>query len=310
MPTLIIAHANCEAVTERLKELRGYGFSEIYIFVDGYTDNGSVKKSLQRSNLIDMLHAELKNAKDLRIFFSETNLGVGIAVPAAVDWFFQQVEYGLVLEDDCSLLPFAKHVLDYCEMNISLINDSVVSLSSPFTTPFEQPENMHIELIEAQLFTSWGWICHRDTWQRVALREISLTEVTRAAFRVGGVSRKENFWLYLSWSDIWLSLRKNQKKLWAFRFTILLVLFSIRVTYPNVKAVQHSPDGSGTNVKLLPKWDRQEVTLNRPLFNPSSSHLQKSNSLDLYLIKNVQGASFISLITRLTYRIAKKMRIK
>jgi hypothetical protein len=310
MPALIIAHSNCEAVKKRLTELRIYGINEIYIFVDGFIDHGSSERFLQRTSLIKMLKGESQVAKDLKVYFSETNLGVGIAVPRAVDWFFQQVDYGLVLEDDCSLLPFAKQVFDYCGANTSFIDSSVVCLSSPFSTLATDSNINPLELIESQLFTSWGWICHRKTWERVALREITWIEVSRAAFRVSSISRMENFWLFLSWTDIWLSLRKNQRKLWAFRFTILLILLNVRINYPNVKGVQHSPNGSGTNVKVLPEWDDQKKVFNRLLYTPNSNQSQNTASLDIYLVKHIQGASFISLITRFTYKLAKRVRIK
>ena len=310
MPALVIAHANCEAVRERLEELRGYGINEIYIFVDGYTDNGSSAKFSERTSLIEMLNGELQIAKDIKVYFNETNLGIGIAVPRAVNWFFQQVDYGLVLEDDCSLLPFAKKVFDYCGANTSFIDSSVICLSSPFSKLITDSNANPFELIESQLFTSWGWICHRKTWEGVALREITWIEVSRAAFRVSSISRMENFWLFLSWTDIWLSLRKNQRKLWAFRFTILLILLDVKINYPNAKGVQHSPNGNGTNVKVLPKWDDQKAVFNRLLFTPNSNHLQNTVSLDGYLVKQIQGASFISLITRFMYKLAKMVQIK
>jgi hypothetical protein len=310
MPALVITHTDCEAVKERLRELRNHGINQIYIFVDGYNNNQNPDNFIQRTNLIEMLKSELRMCNDLEIYFSKSNLGVGIAIPTAVNWFFRKIEYGLVLEDDCSVLPFAQQVLDYIEQNVDCLNDSVVCLSSPILRSKNQSEVDPIELIDSQLFTSWGWICHRKTWQRIALREINLFEVCKAAFRVRNTSRIVNFWLCLSWSDIWLSLRKHQNKLWAFRFTILLILLNVRIYYPNGKGVQHSPGSSGTNVKRLPAWDHPEAGLDYLMSSEDSLQIPTANSLNVYLSKNVQGASFVGLATRFLFKVAKKLGIK
>ena len=38
---------------------------------------------------------------ELKLFFSGKNLGCQVAMKGAIDWFFLNVEYGIILEDDC-----------------------------------------------------------------------------------------------------------------------------------------------------------------------------------------------------------------
>ena len=38
---------------------------------------------------------------DVKTRFHETNLGCGIAPSTAIDWFFEHIDQGIILEDDC-----------------------------------------------------------------------------------------------------------------------------------------------------------------------------------------------------------------
>ncbi|MDR1223794.1 MAG: hypothetical protein LBL07_13095 [Tannerella sp.] len=52
---------------------------------------------------------------ELKTLFREKNLGCKIAVSEAITWFFEQEEYGVILEDDClpdlSFFPFCEELL-------------------------------------------------------------------------------------------------------------------------------------------------------------------------------------------------------
>lgn len=309
MPALIIAFINYEAVKMRLEELRAFGIHEIYIYVDGYNHDGDIQRLQQRKRLIEMLEKELTLSRLSKVYFCETNTGVGIAVPAAVDWFFQNVEYGMILEDDCSLLPHAREILGDINAEKSSLVDAIVCLSNPLPITLSHSDDIQILFIESQLFTSWGWICYRKTWERIELRNISLMQVIQAALGVHNISRIVKFWLCLSWIDIWFSLRQNQNRLWAFRFTVLSILAGVQIHYPAIKTVQHLPSLNGTNVRAIPEWDNQGIESVRSFADQPPSRIQNSRLLDNYLVKNIQGASFISFSTRFAYRLVRKVKI-
>src|SRR5665811_1483368 len=49
---------------------------------------------------------------ELKTLFRERNLGCGLAVSGAISWCFDQVEEGIILEDDCLPHP---DFFPYCE---------------------------------------------------------------------------------------------------------------------------------------------------------------------------------------------------
>lgn len=52
---------------------------------------------------------------EVKTLFRNENLGCGLAVSSAINWFFEQVEEGIILEDDClpdvSFFPFCSELL-------------------------------------------------------------------------------------------------------------------------------------------------------------------------------------------------------
>jgi len=53
---------------------------------------------------------------ELKTLFRDKNLGCKLAVSSAITWFFEQVEQGIILEDDClpdpSFFPFCEELLE------------------------------------------------------------------------------------------------------------------------------------------------------------------------------------------------------
>jgi hypothetical protein len=53
---------------------------------------------------------------EVKTLFRKENLGCGLAVCSAISWFFEQVEEGIILEDDClpdiSFFPYCSELLD------------------------------------------------------------------------------------------------------------------------------------------------------------------------------------------------------
>ncbi len=100
---------------------------------------------------------------EVKTLYREENLGCGFAVCSAISWFFEQVEEGIVLEDDClpeiSFFPFCSELLSrYKE------DESVYIISGT---------NMQNGIIrgDASYFFSnypitWGWASWRRAWNK------------------------------------------------------------------------------------------------------------------------------------------------
>ena len=81
-----------------LKVLRKYNVNKIYISQDGYSgDNHLI---IKRHNKVKKIIKRFGNKKKFKTNFFKKNLGKQIAPPKGIDWFFKNVDKGVILEDD------------------------------------------------------------------------------------------------------------------------------------------------------------------------------------------------------------------
>jgi hypothetical protein len=99
---------------------------------------------------------------EAHFLFRDSNLGCGKGVSAAINWFFEHVEQGIILEDDCypadDFFPFMESLLDKYTHNdrvmmISGNNFQQGQQRSPYSYFFSRA--CHI----------WGWATWRRAWQ-------------------------------------------------------------------------------------------------------------------------------------------------
>jgi len=103
---------------------------------------------------------------EIKTLFREENLGCKYAVSGAIDWFFENEEQGIILEDDC--LP-SQSFFWYCEELLNKYReDQRVFLISGYN---REDEWKHSE--NDYFFSSyggiWGWASWRRAWQNYDL---------------------------------------------------------------------------------------------------------------------------------------------
>lgn len=96
---------------------------------------------------------------DLRTRFREKNLGCREGMIDAVSWFFDQVEQGVILEDDC--VP-SEHFFTYAADVFSAFSDNRRFMQLSGYAHVENPEGSVYFL---PLTSSWGWGTTRRVWQ-------------------------------------------------------------------------------------------------------------------------------------------------
>ncbi|AFM02722.1 hypothetical protein Fleli_0227 [Bernardetia litoralis DSM 6794] len=95
-------------VFEKIKEAQP---RYLYIAADGTRQNkeGEAQKcQLVRDYVINNINWEC----EVKTLFRDENLGCARAVSSAIDWFFENVEEGIILEDD---ILFSPYFLKFCE---------------------------------------------------------------------------------------------------------------------------------------------------------------------------------------------------
>jgi hypothetical protein len=99
-----------ERVFEQIREIKP---TRLYVAADGAREGriDEARRCAETRAIIERIDWKC----DLKTLFRDKNLGCKIAVSEAITWFFEQEEYGVILEDDClpdlSFFPFCEELL-------------------------------------------------------------------------------------------------------------------------------------------------------------------------------------------------------
>ena len=97
---------------------------------------------------------------DVKTLFREQNLGCGKGVSSAITWFFENVEEGIILEDDClpsiSFFPFCSELLERYRNN-----DNVFVISG---NNFQNKKRGKASYYFSAYGHVWGWASWRRAW--------------------------------------------------------------------------------------------------------------------------------------------------
>jgi len=99
---------------------------------------------------------------EVKTLFRDKNLGCKIAVSYAIDWFFENVEEGIILEDDClpsqSFFWFCQELLKKYKTDMR-----VWHIAGRNNLGIYQPE--HYDYYFATGGSIWGWATWRNRWE-------------------------------------------------------------------------------------------------------------------------------------------------
>jgi hypothetical protein len=99
---------------------------------------------------------------EVKTLFREENLGCKMAVSSAITWFFEQVEYGIILEDDC--LPHPSF-FTYCEELLIRYKDDtrIGHIGGRCSLPGVIEKGLSYDFCSVSHI--WGWASWRRVWQ-------------------------------------------------------------------------------------------------------------------------------------------------
>lgn len=106
--------------------------------------------------------------------YAEKNLGLKERFRSGLDWFFENVEAGIILEDDClpnpSFFRFASEMLERYKDNERIMIISGDKFLSDF--------NIKDSYLFSRYFPIWGWATWRRAWKKydVAIESWKLSE--------------------------------------------------------------------------------------------------------------------------------------
>lgn len=154
IPVLVIAFNRPSETTVILDQLANIApESPFYIWQDGCKRGNNIdEKYMQTREIIKVFAAQRPNTN---LMLNDNNMGCRVSVKKAIDWFFSNVDFGIICEDDIMIssqfFDFVARYKPWCEQygNVGVIGGhSLIFHDTPFL-------NMHGSV--------WGWA----SWSRI-----------------------------------------------------------------------------------------------------------------------------------------------
>lgn len=213
-PVLLITFNRPEHTRKVLSAILSSEVKELYVFQDGMReDNVADKEKCQK--VCEVIQELTTSANvNLHTFYSDKNLGCGPGPAAAISWFFENVEQGIILEDDCLPHP---DFFPYCEELLEKYKeDNSVFCISGDNWQSRQIGNGSYYLVSGHHSTC-GWAGWRRSFESFDYNLESLSEKEfRKIIKYYTCDLKQKQY----WLEIFRMVKKNQmnNSCWDYQF--------------------------------------------------------------------------------------------
>jgi hypothetical protein len=159
LPVLIVCYLRPKDLETILEKNLSSG-RKIYVFIDKCHDKN---KTLNEE--VITLAKKYEITHDIKVKISEVNLGVGRAVPVAINWIAKNENYFIVLEDDCHLNSEGYKFLD---KNFTKLDHeiSIICATSPWDIETNSKDLNHNSLSSYPLIS--GWATSSKCWSEIS----------------------------------------------------------------------------------------------------------------------------------------------
>ena len=167
-PILLLVFNRPDTTAKVFEQIRAIKPRQLFIAADGARKNNVAdieKCAAVRKMVVEGVDWDC----EVQTLFREENLGCGVGPAQAITWFFQQVEEGIILEDDC--LP-SKAFFEYCSVMLNRYRSNKDIFHISGHNPLEAYQSNESFLLSKYSFI-WGWATWRHAWEKY---DYSLTQ--------------------------------------------------------------------------------------------------------------------------------------
>jgi GR25 family glycosyltransferase involved in LPS biosynthesis len=228
-PVLFLIFNRPDTTKQVFEAIREYRPKQLFIAADGARNEKELKLCNETRDIVKNIDWDCK----VETLFREENLGCRNAVSSAIDWFFENVEDGIILEDDClpnqSFFTFCEDMLDKYknDENIMHIGGNNFQLGRRVTKN---------DYYFSKLNHVWGWATWKKSWQKYQI-EMEELEPFFKNRKIEKIFKNRKIIKY--WSDIFKNVKNKKIDTWAYQWTYSLWLNDGLSILPSKNLVQN-----------------------------------------------------------------------
>lgn len=299
-PILLIIFNRPQETAEVLKAIKKARPHKIFIAADGPRPNNPEDEyncQLTRKAVEDGIDWPCEK----KFLFQSKNLGCRLAVSSALDWFFTEVEEGIILEDDCLPHP---DFFNFCDELLKKYR--------------QKQEIMHIsgnnflfnkiKITDDYYFSHiphiWGWATWRRAWNKYDVKMTDWPEFKQKN-RLGSIFPQRRF--SLGWTRTFDYVYQNKVDTWDYQWTYAIIKNGGYCLTPAVNLVSNIGfSKSATHTKGQNKFSnlptRNLTIKNHPI------QIKYQDRADAYIMRNNFNFSVVRKIINLGSSLWNKIK--
>jgi hypothetical protein len=161
-PVLVLGYRRPDLVAEVMRTVAEAKPRQLFLACDG-----PHSERPEEAALVAATRAEMESAItwdcEVRLRYSDTNQGCRLGVQRAISWFFEEVDEGIILEDDCVPHP---EFFPYCAQLLDRYRDDVrVMHISGDSSLLHPASGLSASYTFSKQPLVWGWATWRRSWK-------------------------------------------------------------------------------------------------------------------------------------------------
>lgn len=278
-------------VFEEIKKIKP---TKLFVAADGPRNEDESKKCEKTREIIKKIDWNC----EVKILFREKNLGCKNAVASAIDWFFSQVDMGIILEDDC--VP-SQSFFHFCSEMLSHHKDNkqIMCISG------DNFQNGIIRGDGSYYFSSipniWGWATWKRAWDLYDVKMKDFPDFIKNR-KINKIFK--NLLVRRAWLKLFRTAHDNKIDTWDFQWTYALFKNNGLSINPNKNLITNIGFGNNaTHTKEkndLANLEKYEIkTIKHP------TRIEPDKKADELILKNIFKMDIINFIKRRFSEIKK-----
>ena len=273
-PVLLLAYNRPEQTSRVLQSLRKNGAKRVYVSIDG-------PKNASDRTQINAVKSAVDSCRDIVVETSQSdkNLGCKQGVITGIDWFFNRVEEGIILEDDC--LP-SEHFFPFVNDMLNRYRDTkeVYMISGCNPAGKWDCDAGHFFTRVGQV---WGWATWKNRWQSFN------PDLPHFNSFVNSFGFEKNFGptkMAASRKRLTELSLKGEIDTWDYQWNVHILMDNGVAAIPERNLVQNIGfEASGTNIQSKPNWIVTETSAKAIEVDDRSIEIDREFEMELELAK-------------------------
>lgn len=214
-----------QVVFNRIKEIKP---KYLYVSADGprVSKEGESEKCSRVREIINQVDWDC----EVKTLFRENNLGCKKAVSQGISWFFDNVEEGIIIEDDClpslSFFTYAQNLLDKYRNNNRIMH---ISAENPLNETFSESSYYFSKIPHI-----WGWATWKRAWDLydVNFQNFDSFIENNLISEIFGMKEAQTYW-----NKIFKRVKEGKIDTWDYQWTYCLFVNNGLSINPNINMV-------------------------------------------------------------------------